>query len=344
MNSFRYWFALHPDLPRPIGGVKQVHRLAEALSDLGRQATIVQEEASFHPGWFRSNVSTVGLSDLQRRTDLDPANDIFVLPETFINVLEHYFPAFPKLIFNQNGGYSFGLAGGANFPQPAAVLQLYRHPRVAHVLCVSKHDQHLLEMGFGLPAARVSRLVNAIEIDTFLPSNEKRLAIAFMPRKHGHDAAAVAALLQQRGLLERWQLVPIQGRPQAEVASLLQQCLVFMAFGHPEGFGLPLAEAIACACWPIGYSGLGGRELFALAARHGVGQEVAYGDWLAFVEAVAALDHQVRSGAEGLGPRLLAASQEIRDQYSAAAMRESVAIALSRWEAQLSSPDSDQNG
>ena len=47
-RPYRYWLALHPDIRRPIGGVKQVHRLAEALNHFGRKATIIQEDASFH--------------------------------------------------------------------------------------------------------------------------------------------------------------------------------------------------------------------------------------------------------------------------------------------------------
>ena len=44
----RYWLALHPDIERPIGAVKQMHRYADALT------------ASFHPGWFPSRVATIG--------------------------------------------------------------------------------------------------------------------------------------------------------------------------------------------------------------------------------------------------------------------------------------------
>ena len=64
-HPYRYWLALHPDIPRPIGGVKQMHRFAEALNYLGRDVKIVQDKASFHPGWF-SNVLTISQSELLR--------------------------------------------------------------------------------------------------------------------------------------------------------------------------------------------------------------------------------------------------------------------------------------
>ena len=37
---------------------------------------------------------------------------------------------------------------------------------------------------------------------------------------------------------------------------------MFVALGHTEGFGLPLAEALAAGCLVAGYDGGGGRELF----------------------------------------------------------------------------------
>ena len=38
-NKRRYWLALHPDIRKPIGGAKQMHRFAEALMHCGREAT-----------------------------------------------------------------------------------------------------------------------------------------------------------------------------------------------------------------------------------------------------------------------------------------------------------------
>ena len=78
---------------------------------------------------------------------------------------------------------------------------------------------------------------------------------------------------------------PIDGLPQEQVAKVLQESLVFLAFGHPEGFGLPIAEAAACGCYVIGYSErLGGGELLKILSEHSSGLEIAYGDWLGFIE------------------------------------------------------------
>ena len=50
---------------------------------------------------------------------------------------------------------------------------------------------------------------------------------------------------------------------------------------------MPVAEAMACGCSTVGYSGLGGRELFLAAAELQLAVSVEYGDWLGFIVGVA---------------------------------------------------------
>ena len=338
-SPHRYWLALHPDIRKPIGGAKQMHRLAEALMCCGRESIVIQERADFHPGWFESQVHTIALADWRQRCDLDPRTDVVVLPETFLPALPRYGQGLPKLLFNQNGSYSFGFREGDGFPDTAeAVLNLYRHSDLFHVLCISKHDQQMLERGFSLGSHRVSRLINAIETDVFQPgTGKKSRVLSFMPRKNSRDAAIVAALLRSQPWFAGWILEPIQGLPQAEVAQRLQRSIGFLAFGHPEGFGLPLAEAAACGCALIGYSGLGGRELLAMARSQGVGWEVDYGDWQGFLNATEALIRAVQERPKTVVSQLQALSDQVRQYYSWAAMVKSVKQALPRWESQLPS-------
>ena len=337
LDSYRYWLALHPDIRRPIGGVKQMHRLAEALDHLGREARIIQDNASFHPDWFTSNVRTVSQSEFRMCIDLQSDRDVVIIPETFMPVLSRYAPGLPKIIFNQNGAYSFGLNDRDSLLAPDYVLKLYAHPELKHVLCISRHDEILLKNGFQLGNDRVSRLINGIETNLFRPSESKRRVISYMPRKNGRDSAVVEALLKQQSWCQEsgWSLQALKGLPQDEVATILQKSLIFLAFGHPEGFGLPLAEAAACGCFLIGYSGLGGKELFHLASENKAGREIAYGDWFGFVEACSELNSRLENSQTELIKCLLQNSQAIRRAYSPQRMIESVDIGLQRWEDQL---------
>jgi len=338
MSQRRYWFALHPDLTHPIGGVKQIHRLAEVLLGFGREVVLIQDSAEFHPGWFDSSVPTVARQSISQQ-HLDPSRDVVVLPETFVPGLPDYLPGIPKIIFNQNGSYTFNLGNVTRFVDPAKIMSLYRHPDVRAVLCVSEHDRALLAAGVAPAPDRVHRVVNSIEVDLFKPARAKQRCIAFMPRKQAaRDAAIVSALLQSQPWFQGWRLMPIQGRPQAEVAELLQQAWIFLAFSQREGFGLPLVEASSCGCHLIGHTGLGGTEVFDLAAENGTADVVRDGDWLGFVHAMHRFTRNLEQDRSRIAQNLLLSSKAMRRAYAPEAMRASVAVALPRWEAQLDQP------
>ena len=156
-----------------------------------------------------------------------------------------------------------------------------------------------------------------------------------MPRKNSDDSVVVAALLQAQRWFSGWQLQPIDQCSQEEVADILQASLLFLSFGHPEGFGLPIAEALACGCAVLGYSGLGGRELIALGAEHGLALEVAYGDWQGFVDGVRALKRSYQKHPLEIQQASLNCSKEVRLRYSLDEFQSSVEAALlsleSRW-------------
>ena len=111
--------------------------------------------------------------------------------------------------------------------------------------------------------------------------------------------------------------------------------MIFLSFGHPEGFGLPLAEAAACGCYLIGYSGLGGREIFKLCSDNHSGKEINYGDWFGFVEVFSDFNKLLQSNPVNLAERLVQTSKVIRATYSSKLMTESIQIALEKWEGQL---------
>ena len=61
MNTKRFWFLAYPDIPKPVGGIKQIHRLAELLESLGFRSCLVQQKATFHPQWFESSLKLLTL-------------------------------------------------------------------------------------------------------------------------------------------------------------------------------------------------------------------------------------------------------------------------------------------
>ena len=85
-----------------------------------------------------------------------------------------------------------------------------------------------------------------------------------MPRKNHKHSLIVTSYLKSHPLLRGWTFVPIHGMTQVEVAGVLRDSSLFLSFRHPKGFGLPVAESLSSGCTVIGYSGIGGYELFQI--------------------------------------------------------------------------------
>ena len=73
----------------------------------------------------------------------------------------------------------------------------------------------------------------------------------------------------------------------------------------------------------------------AKARSQKVGWEVEYGDWQGFLNATEALIHSVQEQPQIIVNQLQVLSDQVRRQYSLAAMVQSVKKALDHWEPQL---------
>ena len=278
VKSSRLLFVCYPDTNHPIGGVKQIYRQVELLCQLGFEAYVLQERPGFRVDWFASDAPVMDLQTFLNGSP-DPARDVMVMPETWVSNIPGYLPGLPKIIFNQNAYYTFGLEG--NFD--ASVLEHYRHPDVIGVVTVSEDNRNFLVDGCGLESDCVHVVINGIDARLFHPPSVKVRRIVYLGRKHVQHARTVQTLAAQRPVLASYPFVELGRLSHAEVAQQLQQSLVFLSCGHPEGFGLPLAEAIACGCIVVGYHGLAGRD-YCSEALH----DVDFGDLLGFVNALEA--------------------------------------------------------
>jgi glycosyltransferase involved in cell wall biosynthesis len=140
-----------------------------------------------------------------------------------------------------------------------------------------------------------------------------------MPRKNLEDARQVLNILRYRKALEGWKVVAIDKVSQAEAAEVLRESLIFMSFGHPEGFGLPPAEAMACGCIVIGYHG-NVREF--LTAEHGFPIEM--GQVLEYACAVEEMIRRFSSNIDPLRQVAKDAAAFVSEEYSEKTERESI--------------------
>ncbi len=261
---------LCPHIDCPTGGVRAIYRHVDILNAAGIPATVVHAPDGFSCTWFDHDTRVTAA-----RSVALSRQDVLVVPEWYGPYLKAL-PIGPRIVvFNQNAYQTFtGLDDNAATGAPYRGI-----PGLQEILVVS-HD-NADYMRFGFPELTVTRVRNAIDPALFYPPDRvPGRRIAWMPRKRADDARQVLRLLAAHGSLEGWEVIPIEHHTEAETAGLLRSCAIFLSFSAQEGFGLPPAEAMACGCYVVGFSGLGGSEYFDVAFS----SPVAEGDVLAFAK------------------------------------------------------------
>ena len=318
-----------PDVDSQIGGVKQLYRHVEHLVVLGVDALIVTEKRGYRPSWFESTAPSASLDECISRGDFEPQTCVLLVPETYLTVDWHNFwgadlSCMARIIFNQNAYYSYEFLGSDG---EKGLKAFYDHPSVLQVLSVSENNHAFLSRNLGLADFRLSRIINAVE-PIFRSDQPKQNLLHWMPRKNPDHVRAVILGMQRGGVPhnEGWKARPLNDLNHQQVADKFNAARIFLSFGHPEGFGLPVAEAMASGCWVVGYSGGGGDELF----RFGGSCQVAFGDWIGFLKGI-----QCALEAFALRPRetellLRRQSLAVSTLYSQQQERDSVSAAWQR--------------
>ncbi len=285
----------------PNGGSRTIYRHVDALNSTGIPAFVVHLQSGFACSWFEHDTPVIGA----KAVTLTP-RDVLVVPEFYGPGL-HKLPAEPRVvIFNQNAYRTFN---GIRSASPGAP---YRDiAGLEAILVVSRDNADYLRYAF--PELRVERVRNAVDARIFHPSaTPAGRRVAVMPRRRAADCAQVLHLLRARGCLESWEVVTIDGRSERETADLLRSCAIFLSLSEQEGFGMPPAEAMACGCYVIGFTGLGGREIFDPATS----TPIEEGDVLAFARAADRALLADREELQAMRRRALAASARILWEYS----------------------------
>lgn len=281
----RFFFLLGKDVNRPIGGVMQIYRLANTLALLGYDTTVIQGSDEFLPDWFDLSVSFRRISLARyKQINFFLNSDFLVIPETFI---PRYFslPGVHKIIFNQNAGYTFGENLDIN---PKHARSVYSDPLLAAVVCVSLSDYNFLNTCMHVSKDRLFRLNNPIDTSLFTPTFPKQPIISFMTRKHRPHSRIILSLVESLDSYRdgNWQTIGIENCSLQAVSVHMKRSFLFLSFGFPEGFGLPLAESLACGCRLVGYDGVGGKEIFSAASVFDCAKSVPIYDFTQYVDSV----------------------------------------------------------
>jgi glycosyltransferase involved in cell wall biosynthesis len=295
-------YYLCPDTNRPSGGIRTIYQHVDVLNSIGIKASVIHHRRGFACTWFEHETKILAASEVSLTS-----SDLLVVPEFYIPYIRQI-PDEPRLIiFNQGAYVSF------DGREAASSWQFCINNSKLEAILVVSHDNCQYAQ-FAFPGIRSERIRNAIDHRVFYPVDSlPRRRIAVMPRRRGKDLCGhVLSLLKLRGALDGWEVINIENYSQQETANILRSSAIFLSFSEREGFGLPPAEAMACGCYVVGFTGLGGREFF----YPGLCSQVEEGNVLALARAAESAIKQFEKDAASIRQPALQASAIIRDEYS----------------------------
>jgi len=230
-----------------------MYRHVDLLNATGIPAKVLHTKPGFRCTWFANTSTVVSAADVRLTAD-----DLLVVPDYYSPGLDHL-PAGARIVmFNQAGYHTFdhipfaGTAPGAPYT---------RIKNLVAMVTVSEDSAALLRYTFPRLDIKLARSV--IDGERFHPGDRPGgRRIAYMPRRRHAEREQLLHVMRSRGILEGWDLVPIDGRSEDETAQLMRSSAIFLSFSEREGFGLPPAEAMASGCYVVGFTGMGGRDFF----------------------------------------------------------------------------------
>lgn len=126
-----------------------------------------------------------------------------------------------------------------------------------HVIVCGKYIRDYVRQNMGIESTAIT---NGIDQSVFFADESKRVPgrVIGMPRKNREELTEIIRLVRLQ--IPDLTYVPLHGLGERELAEEYRKADIFAATGYPEGFGLPILEAMRSGVVVAGYSGQGARE------------------------------------------------------------------------------------
>jgi hypothetical protein len=243
-----------PDVTEPSGGVHAIYRHAELAERTGVDAKVWHLAEDFRCWWFSSTAKVISGETVELGPD-----DVLVVPEVLVMDGFDPAPGVRKVIYNQNHYYTYDNFGGADYPAWKPAPQVWAGSvMTADVLKAL------------LPKLKVHLIPNAIDTGLYRFAEERKRKIVLMPRKRPREASVLTAIFKNDKRFADVEVVSLDEVTEQQIADELADASIYIALHRDEGFGLPVAQALAAGCVVIGYPGGGGAEQFEAPGTHAV--------------------------------------------------------------------------
>ena len=294
-----------------IGGVKQAYRHVDVLNSLGYDAMVLLDDVSLRCQWFKNDTRIAS----RHEVSLEKGDYLF-LPEGLPGIPSVRGIEKAEIVIYAQNPYTLFIRGFGGLNN---VYSFYKE-RVRHVLCVSDHSLKYLSRL--IPFVKIHRIRYSFDREPFGLGEQKERIVSYMTRRRGEDMDRVLAILNGIDTLKEWRIQPIADKTENEVAKLLKKSTIFMSGSFLEGCPMPPAEAMACGCVVVGWSGCGGHEYF----KEGISFEIDDNDILAYADTMMNVFQYPHEELIKIGIR---ASEFIRSEYSVEKERQSISQAWS---------------
>jgi len=235
-----------PDVPvEPIGGIQTLFDYAERLNQLAHHtvATVVS------PSTYVRNI-------LPREYPLVPVvfqkptlrpSDTLIIPEVLVGNIDVFPKEMKKFLAVLNWQY---LEIFNKTPQKLL-------SSVTGILTNSEYSaQKLTEQYPSLPITHIPQVIEPRFHSTTPFDQRETRSILIMNRKNTHHITRVLSFLKHTS----HRVTIINNIEPNKLIDLYNQHQIFINLGYPEGFCRPAAEAMACGCVVVGFTGGGGSD------------------------------------------------------------------------------------
>jgi len=276
-----------------------MYRHVDILNDAGIRARVLHRRRGFRCTWFDNDTAVTSSEE----TEVGP-DDTLVVGELDIDLVVGAARPVRHVVLNQSGHLTWQ-------HRPEVVVSHYAAPRgLLGVVVVSDHSAAYVAHAY--PEIPVVRVWNGVDPAVFHLGGGSDRALGYHPRRGAGDADQVLHMLRARGKLGGWEVRRFEGMPQRDFARALRTTRVVLSTTYQEGFGLPIAEAMASGCVVVGYHGFGGQELMDPSFS----VPVPTGDVLALATALEDVLEQDRLDPDWCTRRGASAARFIAGEYS----------------------------